>query len=259
MVTKSIAALVVGVALAFGSAQAGAAELMVFATGSMVEPLKELGEEFGRANGHTLSFFAAPTGAVMAKLGAGDRADVIVISADAADTLRKEGRIVDGSRVDVARSLFGVGIKAGAPAPDISTPEAFKKTVLAARSVSYSDPALGSASGIYVEKLFAQLGIADEAKKKAVIKPIGLDVTNAVAKGEVELALTFISEMVSNKGVRVVGPFPEAIQSPTLYTGAVSSTSANAAAARAYLAFLTTPEARAKLKAAGVDPVAAPN
>jgi molybdate transport system substrate-binding protein len=191
---------------------------------------------------------------VLSKLKGGEKADVLVISVEAADALQQDGQLIAGTRADVANSLLGVAVKAGAAAPDISTPEAFRKAVLAARSISYPDPALGATSGVYIEMLFQRLDIADEAKKKTTVKPIGAQVADAIAKGEIELGLTFLSELVPNKGVTIAGPFPDAIQNPTLYTAAVMSTSANADAARAFVAFITSPAAAPVLKAAGVAP-----
>ncbi len=238
----------------FAGTTAQAVELKILATGSMAEPLKALGEAFTHNTGHTLSFSLGTTGVVMNKLKGGERADVIVISVEAADTLEKDGRLVAATRADVANSLLGVAVKTGAAAPDISTPEAFKKAVLAARSISYPDPALGATSGIYIESLFTRLGIAEDAKRKASVKPIGAQVAAAVASGDIELGLTFLSELVPNRGVKIVGPFPDPIQNPTLYTAGVMSDSANAQAARAFVAFITSPAAGAALEAAGVAP-----
>src|SRR6266481_3559659 len=145
---------------------AHAAELTVFATGSMAEPLKELGEEFTHATGHTLRFSIGTTSGVLNKLKAGEKGDVIVISDEAADALEKDGKIAPGSRKNVARALFAVVVKTSAPTPDISTPEALKKAVLAARSISYPDPITVTASGGYIQSVFARLGIKDEANKK---------------------------------------------------------------------------------------------
>jgi molybdate transport system substrate-binding protein len=246
-------ALPIALCLGLALAPAGAAELTVYATGSMEVPLHQLGEEFTHATGHTLKFELGTTGVVMNKLKTG-KADVIVISVEAADGLQKDGRILAGTRSDVASSLFGVAVKKGATPPDISTPDAFKKAVLAARSISYPDPALGATSGVYLQKLFADMGIAEEAKKKTTVKPVGAAVAEAVAKGEIELGLTFLSEFVANPGVTIVGPFPSAIQSPTLYTAGLAKESANPDAARAFIAYVTSPNASAKLKALGVAP-----
>ncbi len=253
--TKKAALFGAAFALFSGSLGASAAELAVYATGSMAEPLRQLGEEFTRATGNTLKFELGTTGVVMTKLKAG-KADVIFISAEAADTLEKDGRLIKGTRADVARSLLGVAVKSGTKVPDISTSEAFKKTVLAARSIAYPDPKLGATSGVYIEDLFKRLGIDGATKNKVVVKPVGADVADAVARGDVELGLTFLSELVANTGVAIIGPFPEAIQNPTLYTAGVAAESANKSEGRAFIAFVTSPAARAKLKALGVDPVA---
>lgn len=248
----SVLALAVGFAGFTLSAQA--AELTVFATGSMELPMHSLGEDFTKSTGHTLKFELGTTGVVLNKLKTG-KGDVIVISAEAAERLEKEGRIVAGTRSDVANSLLGVGIKKGAKRPDISTADAFKAAVVAARSISYPDPKLGATSGVYIESLFAKLGIADIAKRKTTVKPVGAAVADAVAKGEIELGLTFMSEFVSNDGVTIVGPFPQAVQNPTLYTAGVAIESNNKEAARAFVAYITNRDQSAKLLRAGVDPV----
>jgi molybdate transport system substrate-binding protein len=257
---KASLSVFVGVlALSLAEASAHAAELKVLATGSMAEPLKELAEGFTHDTGHTVTFSLGTTGVVMNKLKGGEKADVIVISVEAADSLEKDGRLLTASRADVANSLLGVAVKAGAPSPDISTSDAFKNAVLAARSISYPDPKLGATSGVYIESLFAKLGIAQVAKAKATVKPIGAEVAEVVAKGDIELGLTFLSELVPNKGVKIVGPFPDAIQNPTLYTAGVMSDSANGQIARAFVAFITSPQSAVKLKAAGVAPAAEPH
>ena len=233
-----------------------AVELTIFATGSMADPLKEVGEDFTHQTGHTLRFSLGTTGGVLNKLKAGEKGDVIVISDEAADALQKEDKIVPGSRKNVARALFAVVVRTSAPTPDISTPEALKKTVLAARSISYPDPATVTASGGYIDSVFQRLGIKDEANKKAAFKPMGALVGEAVAKGEAELGLSFASEFIANKTLKVV-MFPDALQKPQLYAAGVFAGSANSDAARSFVAFVTSPAARAKLKAAGVDPVVA--
>jgi molybdate transport system substrate-binding protein len=246
--------IALAVSAPFFAATASAAELTIFATGSMADPLKELGQEFTSQTGHGLRFSLGTTGGVMNKLKAGERGDVIVISDEAADTLEKEGKFVPGTRKDVASSLFGVVVKKNAPTPDVSTPNALKDAVLAAHTISYPDPVVAAASGGYIETVFRRLGILDSAKKKAALKPMGVMVGEAVEKGEAELGLSFMSEFVADKNLKVV-PFPGALQKPQLYTAGVFAGTANADAARAFIAFVTRPEARAKLKAAGVDPV----
>ena len=241
--------------LSFCAAQvpAVAAELAVFATGSMADPLEQLGEEFTAATGHTLRFSLGTTGTVLTKIRAGESGDVLVISAEAAATLEANGTLAAGTRRPVASSLFGVVVKAGAPAPDVSTPEALKQTVLRARTIAYPDPVAAAVSGGYIESVFRQLGIAAEARRKAALKPMGYLVGEAVANGEAELGLSFISEFMANPELHAV-LFPDALQQPQPYEAGVFAAARNADVARAFIAFVTSTTARERLRAAGVAP-----
>jgi molybdate transport system substrate-binding protein len=230
-----------------------AVELTIFATGSMADPLKELGEEFTHATGHTLRFSVGTTGAVLAKLRAGETGDVIVISDEAAAVLEREGTLARGTLKSVASSLFGVVVKAGLPAPDVSTPEALKQTVLRARTIAYPDPVTAAVSGGYIESVFEQLGIKNEAKSKSSLKAMGYLVGEAVANGEAELGLSFISEFTANPELQVA-LFPDALQKPQPYAAGLFAGTANADAARAFIAYVTSPDVHDRLKAAGVNP-----
>ena len=238
--------------LGLGTA-AGGAELAVFVTGSMADPFEELGEDFTHETGHTLQFSSATTGGLLAKIGAGERADIVVITAEAAATLEQRGTLLAGTRTPVASSLFGVVVKAGAPLPDVSTPEELKQTVLRARTISYPDPVIATVSGGYIESVFDGLGIKEAARSKATLKPMGYLVGEAVESGEAELGLSFMSEFTADEDLAVVS-FPAELQKPQLYSIGVFAGSANADAARAFIAFVTSPAARAKLTAAGVVP-----
>jgi molybdate transport system substrate-binding protein len=143
--------------------------------------------------------------------------------------------------------------------PDISTPDKFKLTMLNAKSISISDPALSSISGVYILSLFEKMGIAEEMKRKTLIKPVGTEVATGVANGEAEIGVTFRSELMPNKGVTVSDTFPEAIQSPTLYVVGVSSDAKDQDAAHAFVAYTLTPESQAKLKPIGVEAAARPH
>src|ERR1051326_3697089 len=247
--------LFVSLLLAAGlaAAPAKAVELTIFATGSMADPLKELGDEFTHQTGNTLKFNLGTTGGVMNKLKAGEKGDVIVISDEAADTLEKEGKFAPGTRKDVASSVFGVVVKKDAPTPDVSSSDALKKAVQSAPHISYPDPVAAAASGGSVETVLKQMGILEESRKKASLKPMGYLVGESVEKGESELGLSFMSELIADKNLKVV-PFPASLQNPQLYTAGVFAGTPNADAARAFIAFVTRPENRAKLKAAGVEP-----
>ena len=256
MRTHSAVALVLSVPLLAAAATAAGAELTVFVTGSMADPLEHATHDFIRDTGHTLRFERATTGGLLAKIRAGERGDVIVIAADAAATLEQDGTLVAGTRTPIASSLFGVVVRAGAPSPDVATPEAFKETVLRAPTISYPDPVAATVSGGYIESVFAELGIKDAARGKAQLKPMGYLVGQAVVDGDAELGLSFMSEFVANPSLEVV-PFPRALQKPQLYTAGVFAGSANAAVARELIAFLTTSAASEKLSAAGVVPAGA--
>ncbi|HSC14414.1 MAG TPA: substrate-binding domain-containing protein [Gammaproteobacteria bacterium] len=256
MRTHSAVALALSVPLLAAAATAAGAELTVFVTGSMADPLEHATHDFIRDTGHTLRFERATTGGLLAKIRAGERGDVIVIAADAAATLEQDGTLVAGTRTPIASSLFGVVVRAGAPSPDVATPEAFKETVLRAPTISYPDPVAATVSGGYIESVFAELGIKDAARGKAQLKPMGYLVGQAVVDGDAELGLSFMSEFVANPSLEVV-PFPRALQKPQLYTAGVFAGSANAAVARELIAFLTTSAASEKLSAAGVVPAGA--
>jgi molybdate transport system substrate-binding protein len=238
--------------LGLGTA-AGAAELSVFVTGSMADPFEVLAEDFTHETGHTLRFSSATTGGLLQKIAAGERADIVVITAEAAESLEQRGLLLGGTRTPVASSLFGVVVKAGTPLPDIGTPEALKAAVLRARTIAYPDPVVATVSGGYIESVFDQLGIKDVARGKATLTAMGYLVGQAVERGEAELGLSFMSEFTADEDLAVVS-FPEALQKPQLYSIGAFADSANADAARAFIAFVTSPAARAKLTAAGVVP-----
>jgi len=256
MRTHSAVALALSVLLLAAAGTAAGAELTVFVTGSMADPLEHAAHDFTLDTGHTLRFERATTGGLLAKIRAGERGDVIVIAAEAAATLEQDGTLVAGTRVPLASSLFGVVVRADGPSPNVATPEAFKETVRRAPTISYPDPVAATVSGGYIESVFAELGIKETARGKAQLKPMGYLVGEAVAGGEAELGLSFMSEFVANPALKVV-PFPDALQKPQLYTAGVFAGSTNAAAARELIAFLTSGAAREKLSAAGVVPAGA--
>jgi molybdate transport system substrate-binding protein len=252
---KTVIVSVAALALTFPVTESRAAELVIFSTGSMSEPVKEIGEAFTHATGHTLSYVVGTTGALQRRLRAGEQSDIIAISEEGAEPLAQEGRFA-GPREPFARSVIAVAVKAGHRLPDISTPEAFKQAMMSARSISISDPALGSISGVYLLSLFERMGIAEDMKRKTVIRPVGTEVATAVANGEAEIGVTFRSELTPNKGVTVAETFPAAIQSPTPYVIGVSSSAKAPDAARAFVAFALTADSQAKLKVLGVEPAA---
>ena len=157
-----------------------------------------------------------------------------------------------GTRTDIARVGIGVAVKEGAPLPDIATPEAFKRTLLAVKSLVYVDPGRGATSGIHFASVLQRLGIAEAVKDKTLLWPGGF-AAEAVAKGQAELCVHQISEILPVAGVTLVGPLPKEFQKITTYSGGVTARSEHADAARALLAFLARPAFKAKFAAAGLD------
>ncbi len=251
-------AFAIAAAVSLAVAHAQGAELKVFVGGAMTETVSKIGAEFARTSGHKLEFVSDTTGALINKLKAGEKADVIVVTETAIDGLQKEGALAEGTRTTLVRALVGVGVRAdGNAAPDLSSVDAFKRSLLAAKSVSYVDPKAGGTSGTYFEGLLARMGIADQMKPEIVYRTQGAGVADAVATGAAELGITFIAELSPNKGVKIAGPLPNEIQLPTNYVAGVLSVSANQDAARAFISAMTAPGGEAVFKGAGLQPLTA--
>lgn len=249
---KTIAA---SAALLLMGTQADAAQMKLLVGGSMQEPFREVGAEFGKRNGHAIEYIVDTTGALQKRLRSGEKADIILVSEPGMDALEKEHLIMPGTRVNLANAAIGVSVKAGAPSPDLSSADAFKKALMSARSIAVVDPKAGGTSGNYLNGLFQRMGIAEEVKKKAVYGMQGSQIAAAVAEGRAELGMTFISEMLPNKGVKIAGPLPAAVQSATNYTVAIPANAPNPDAARAFVAAMRTSEARAAIAKAGLEPL----
>jgi molybdate transport system substrate-binding protein len=240
------------ISLALAATGAGAAELKVLAAGSVQEAFKELVPAFTRESGHKVETSFGPVGALQTRLKNGEAADVIVLSAAALEEMKKAGTLAAGSSAELGRAAAGVAVRAGAPLPDITTPDAVKKALLAARSIAYPDPAGGGTAGVYVVNLAERLGITEEFKKKALPQQRGFEIAAAVADGKAEVGIAFISELLPNKGLQVVGEIPREIGLTVSYVAGVASTSARGEPARAFISFLIRPAARERFVAAGL-------
>jgi molybdate transport system substrate-binding protein len=231
---------------------ARAAEVRVLSAGAMRAVVVALQPAFEKQTGHTLSIDRDTAGGLAKRIGGGEAFDVTIITPKVVDDLIAQGRITAGSRKDVAKVGIGVAVKQGAPAPDISTADAFKRTLLAAKSVAYIDPAAGGSSGIYFDKLLERLGIANEIRPKAKLMKGGY-VAELVAKGEAEIAVHQISEIVPVKGVTLIGPLPAEIQNITVYAAGLAPAPRDVAAAKALIDLLSGPDAAAVLKTQGME------
>jgi len=250
-------AVTIGFAIAvFAPSPSDAAEVKVLTSRAMNHVLTELGDEFQRGTGHKVTLTLAPPTEIAKRVGNGEVVDV-VMSGVTVTNLVQQGKIAPGDRALLARVGIGVAVRAGAPKSDIRSIEAFKRTLLAAKSIVYTDPAVGGASGIHFEKVLDRLGIAKEIKAKSIRNPQAATKPSAefVARGEAELGIQLISEIVSVPGAELLGPFPGELQAMTDIFAGVLTTAPEPEAARALLKFLTSPAAAPAIKAAGMDPV----
>jgi molybdate transport system substrate-binding protein len=245
----------IAAALILVASQADAAQMKLLVGGSMQEPFKEVGADFSKKTGNTLDFVVDTTGALQKRLRSGEKADIILVSAPGMDALEKEHLIMPKTRVALASAAIGVSVHVGAPAPDLSSADAFKKAMVSARSIALVDPKAGGTSGIYLDGLFQKLGIEEEVKRKTVYGMQGSQVATAVADGRAELGLTFISEMMPNKGVKIAGPLPSAVQNATDYIVAIPVGSPHPDMARAFIQAMRTGEARKAIAKAGLEPL----
>jgi molybdate transport system substrate-binding protein len=256
---KNFRKLALGFATLFcllGAAQA--AEIRVMISGGLSAAYNTLVPEFERASGHKVITAYGPSmgttqNAIPVRLERGEPADVLILVGYALGELMKQGKVVSGSRVDLVNSKIGVAVKAGAPKPDISSADALKRALLAAKSVAYSD----SASGVYIStEMFQKLGIAEEMKDKAKKIP-ATPVAEIVARGEAEIGFQQISELKPVSGIDIVGPLPDELQKVTVFSAGIASVSKEPEAGKALIKFLASPAARDTIIKSGLEPIVA--
>ena len=231
---------------------AGAAEIKVLSAGAFKQVLLALLPGFERQTGHKVIVENDTVGALTKRIEGGESFDLAVLTPAAVDNLSSKGKFVAGSRANLARVGIGVVVKEGAPKPDVGSVEAFKRALLAAKSVAYIDPAAGGSSGIYVAGLLDKLGIAADVKPKAKLIPGGA-VAEHIARGEAELGIHQISEILPVKGVTLVGPLPTDIQNYTIYAAGLGANAKETDAAKALLNALSGPAAAEVLKSKGME------
>jgi molybdate transport system substrate-binding protein len=233
----------------------GATELTVVTSGAFTAAFQELAPQYESATGNKLVVEFGPSmgtthNAIPIRLERGEAIDVVIIAGPALDDLIKQGKVRADGRVDLVKSKIGMAVKAGAPKPDISTVEALKRTLLAAKSIAYSD----SASGVYLStELFPKLGIADQIKSKSKMIPAD-PVGGVVATGEFEIGFQQMSELRPVKGIDIVGELPPGAQRVTVFAAAIPVTSKNPEAAKALIQWLASPAAYPAIKKSGLEP-----
>jgi molybdate transport system substrate-binding protein len=249
---KRMIAVIAGLGFTVLLAQAGpgnTAEIKIWTARAIATVLAEVGPQFERTTGHKLIISSDLPTAFARRANAGEQFDILISGSSPVDEWIKAGKLMAETRTEIARSGIGVGVRAGARKPDISSVVAFKRALLDAKSVAY----LRVGSGIYVAGLLERLGIADTIKSK-VTRPESDIVSELVAKGEVELGIVVITQILTTPGVELVGPLPPEIQSYVAFTAGISANSKAPEAARDLIKFLTGPIAIPVIKAQGMEP-----
>ena len=227
-------------------------QIRIYSGGAPRAALKPLGAEYEQATGNSLAFTFDGVAAIRERLRAGEKADVVLLPAGMLEAMG--AALLAGSRTLLARSPIGVGVRNGATEPDVSSPDAIRRTLLAARSIAYSDPKIAP-SGIHLTKILANLGIAEAVHAKTVLRTPFDGGVALVASGAVEIGLYLVSEIQAVEGVKLAGALPAELQSYVIYAGAVAAQSPAPDAALAFLRFLGEPAARERWYAAGFESV----
>jgi molybdate transport system substrate-binding protein len=231
-------------------------EIKVLSTTAMKMVFEEIAPWFERETGRRLAVELGPSLRLEARLRAGEAADVAIVTSAGVMDLIGSGKIVAGSLVDVARSAIGICVAKGAPRPDISSAEAFKRAMLSAKSIAVSKPVGGGASGVHMAKVFEQLGITQAMQAKSHYGAGGAAglAGLVVLRGEAEIGIQQMSELMAVSGIDVVGPLPVELQNVTMFTAAIPTSASHADAGRALIEFLTTSAAKSVIAAKGLEP-----
>jgi molybdate transport system substrate-binding protein len=235
---------------------ASGVEIKVVTTTAMKMVFEALTPLFERETGNRLAVTLGPSLVLEKRLLDGEAADVAIVTGPGAKELVERGRLVAGSLVEVARSLIGVAVPKGAPRPDLSSVDGFKQALLAAKSIALSKPVGGGASGAHMAKVFEELGITAAMVAKAKYGAGGAAglAGLVVKRGEADIGIQQMAELLAVDSIDVVGPLPPAIQSATMFTAGIPASAGHPELGRAAIAFLTTPDAKRVLKAKGLEP-----
>jgi molybdate transport system substrate-binding protein len=233
---------------------ADAKDLKILTGAGMSMPVRALAADYGSRTGNAVTVVSDTAGGVQKRMEAGEAFDLVIGTTAVLDTLTQESRVSAG-HADLAQMVAGISAKLGTPKPAIADAGQVKATLLAARNISYVDPASGGITGVFFLQQADKMGIGSDVRAKAVLKPNGTGVAEAVASGEAQYGVTLISEMLPNKGV-TVWPLPTDIQMTTIYTAAVATNAQNALDATALLNELRGPKGRDAAIKAGLKPVA---
>ena len=231
---------------------ARAAEIRLLSASALHPVIDALVPNFEKSSGHKVTVAYGTAGAVADSVQKGEAADIVISSVPMIDRLQAQGKVAAGDRVIIAKVGVGAFVRKGAAKPDISSADAFKRSMLAARSIAYPNPALGGASGIYVASLLDRLGIAAEMKPKTKLSTLQT-LYASVASGDVEIGFNQVSEILAQPTVELAGPLPSEIQNYTSFAPGIVTASSQTDAAKALVAFLSTPAAQTLLKTKGFE------
>jgi molybdate transport system substrate-binding protein len=246
---RAVAAMLGASTLIFAET-ARADEIRVMASNAFKEAYLELVPQFEQASRHKVVTSFVGSADIMKRMMAGENTDLVILAGASVDELIKLGKVVPGSRVDLAKSGVGVAVRAGAPKPDIGSRDALKLALLAAKSIGYSS----GPSGTYLAGLFQRMGIADEVKPKIRQTPPGVAVGDLIARGEVEIGFQQVSELLPIKGIDFLGPLPPDVQQVTVFSAGLHVSAKEPGAAKTLVQFLTSPAALPVIKKKGMEP-----
>jgi len=242
--------LVCATALVAWAGSAAAAEIKMLASNAVKESYTRLVPEFEKSSGHHVTVVWGGTADIMKSVRAGEVQDIVITTRDSIDALTKEGKLAQGSRVDLAKSMIGVASRPGAPKPDLTSGETLKQSLLASKKIILS----GGPSGVYLADLFQKMGIAGQIKAKTITLAPGASPGEAVARGEGDIGFTQVSELLAVKGIDYLGPIPADVQQVVTFSAGLNKAAPQPDAAKALLRFLTSPAAAPTLKKTGLEP-----
>jgi len=221
---------------------------------AMKPALDDIARDFERRTGHRITTVYATAGLIGQRVRDAEPFDVVILPRSAFDPLLADGKIAAGSAASVAQSLVAVAVRTGAPKPDISSPEALKRSLLAAKSIVYPDPTKGGATGIHAARVIEQLGISEQMKPKTTLTPAG-EYAEIVARGDAEIAIVQPMVVLGVPGIELVGPLPDELQNKTdfVFMAGVGAHATQAESAHAFITYLLTPDAARVIKARGME------
>lgn len=233
---------------------ATAAEIKVLSTVAVKAVMEEVLPKFERSSGHTVSIEFGTSAVLKRQIDSGGRLDLFIVTPpETIEDLIKQGKVVAGTRTDFARTSVGIAVRAGTPKPDVGSVDAFKRALVAASSVGYTDPARGGTSGVYLAGLIERLGLAAELKPKTKLSTGIPALVEALAGGDIEIGMLQISEIVPDSRLALVGPLPPGLEKTTVIAACVMTSSAQPEASRALIKFLMSPAAVSVIRAKGMD------